>query len=55
MGWIEGGSSRQRDDETQAYLIDFFMRADAENIAEFHNWCGMLTDDEKRKVKEAAQ
>jgi len=56
MGWIEGGnSSRQRDDETQAYLIDFFMRADAENIADFRNWCGMLTDDEKRKVKEAAQ
>lgn len=55
MGWIEGGNSRQRDDETQAYLIDFFMRADAENIAEFQNWCGMLTDDEKRKVKEAAQ
>lgn len=55
MGWIEGGSSRQRDDETQAYLVDFFIRADAENIAEFQNWCGMLTDDEKQKVKEAAQ
>lgn len=55
MGWAEGGNSRQRDDETQAYLIDFFMRADAENIAEFHNWSGMLRDDEKRKVKEAAQ
>jgi hypothetical protein len=56
MGWIEGGnSSRQRDDETQAYLIDFFMRADNENIAGFQNWCGMLTDDEKRKVKESAQ
>lgn len=57
MGWLEagGGSSRQRDDETQAYLVDFFIRADAENIAEFQNWCGMLTDDEKHKVKEAAQ
>ncbi|KAH6634823.1 armadillo-type protein [Chaetomium sp. MPI-SDFR-AT-0129] len=55
MGWIEGGNMRQRDDETQAYLIEFFMRADGENIAEFQNWCGMLTDDEKRKVKEAAQ
>lgn len=56
MGWIEGGnSSRQRDDETQAYLIDFFVRADNENIAGFQNWCGMLTDDEKRKVKESAQ
>ncbi|KAH6632358.1 armadillo-type protein [Chaetomium tenue] len=56
MGWLEGGgSSRQRDDETQAYLVDFFIRADAENIAEFQNWCAMLSDDEKQKVKEAAQ
>ncbi|KAK4237357.1 hypothetical protein C8A03DRAFT_34686 [Achaetomium macrosporum] len=54
MGWIEGGSSRQRDDETQAYLVDFFVRADNENIAGFQNWCSMLSDDEKRKVKEAA-
>jgi hypothetical protein len=54
MGWAEGGSSRQRDDETQAYLLDFFMRADNENIAGFQNWCSMLSDDEKRKVKEAA-
>ncbi|SPQ25449.1 001970a5-5de7-46e6-a2f3-5a7541433e97 [Thermothielavioides terrestris] len=53
MSWGEGGSSRQRDDETQAYLVDFFIRADAENIAEFHNWSNMLTDDEKRKVKQA--
>ena len=57
MGWLAegGGSSRQRDDETQAYLIDFFVRADSDNIAGFQNWCGMLTDDEKRKVKESAQ
>ncbi|KAL2153664.1 hypothetical protein VTH82DRAFT_4819 [Thermothelomyces myriococcoides] len=55
MGWAEGNNSRQRDDETQAYLIDFFMRADSENIADFRHWCGMLTDDEKRKIKEAAQ
>ncbi|KAL2164951.1 hypothetical protein VTH06DRAFT_247 [Thermothelomyces fergusii] len=56
MGWAEGGNgSRQRDDETQVYLIDFFMRADGENIADFRHWCGMLTDDEKRKIKEAAQ
>ncbi len=56
MGWAEGaGSSRQRDDETQAYLIDFFLRADSDNIAGFRDWCGMLTDDEKRKIKESAQ
>ncbi len=56
MGWMEaGGSSRQRDDETQAYLIDFFIRADNDNTAGFREWSGMLTDDERRKVKEAAQ
>lgn len=54
MAWGEGATSRQRDDETQAYLVDFFIRADADNIAGFQNWCGMLTDDEKRKVKDAA-
>ncbi|KAL2267286.1 hypothetical protein VTJ83DRAFT_4563 [Remersonia thermophila] len=56
MGWAEGaGNQRQRDDETQAYLVDFFLRADAENIAGFHDWLGMLSEDEKRKIKEAAR
>lgn len=55
MGWIEGGAgSRQRDDETQAYLTDFFMRAARENIAGFQEWFNMLTEDEKRKLHELA-
>lgn len=52
MGWAEG--SRQRDDETQAYLADFFIRAARENIAGFQNWFGMLTEEEKQKLHELA-
>jgi hypothetical protein len=54
MGWIEGGSSRQRDDETQAYLSEFFIRAAQENISGFQQWFAMLTDDEKLKLHELA-
>ncbi|KAL2018215.1 hypothetical protein VTK56DRAFT_1122 [Thermocarpiscus australiensis] len=54
MGWIEGSGSRQRDDETQAYLSDFFVRAARENVAGFQDWFAMLTDDEKRKLHELA-
>lgn len=55
MGWIEGGNSRQRDDETQAYLTDFFIRAARENLASFQQWFEMLTDEEKAKLHELAQ
>ncbi|KXX81156.1 Importin subunit beta-5 [Madurella mycetomatis] len=55
MGWIEGGNSRQRDDETQAYLTEFFIRAARENLAGFQQWFGMLTDEEKAKLHELAQ
>lgn len=56
MGWIEGSSgSRQRDDETQAYLSDFFIRAARENVAGFQDWFGMLTEDEKLKLQQLAQ
>lgn len=55
MGWIENGSSRQRDDETQAYLTDFFIRAAQENLAGFQQWFVMLTDEEKGKLQELAQ
>ncbi|KAL2126663.1 hypothetical protein VTI74DRAFT_439 [Chaetomium olivicolor] len=55
MGWLEGGSSRQRDDDTQQYLKEFFLRADAENLAGFQEWCGMLSEDERAKMKEAAR
>jgi len=46
---------RQRDDETQAYLTDFFVRASTENIAGFNELYGLLTDEEKAKLEELAQ
>ncbi|RDA94750.1 hypothetical protein CP533_6734 [Ophiocordyceps camponoti-saundersi (nom. inval.)] len=52
-----GGASsgrRQRDDETQAYLTDFFMRCGRENVANFQEWYGMLTEDEKAKLNQLA-
>ncbi|KAK3687769.1 armadillo-type protein [Podospora appendiculata] len=54
MGWLDNVVSRQRDDETQAYLTDFFMRAARENIAGFQEWFEMLTEDEKTKLHELA-
>ncbi|KAK3943310.1 importin subunit beta-5 [Diplogelasinospora grovesii] len=54
MGWIEGNNSRQRDDETQQYLSEFFLRAAREDIAGFKAWFEMLTDDEKAKLHELA-
>lgn len=54
MSFIEVGGSRQRDDETQAYLTDFFLRCARENVANFQEWYTMLTDDEKAKLNELA-
>ncbi|KAK5661171.1 hypothetical protein OQA88_11062 [Cercophora sp. LCS_1] len=54
MGWAESHSVRGRDDETQAYLIDFFKAAARDNIAGFQNWFTMLTEDEKAKLQELA-
>ncbi|KAM0563392.1 hypothetical protein ACHAPJ_001110 [Fusarium lateritium] len=53
MSFMEGGQ-RQRDDETQAYLTDFFIRCGRENIANFQEWYNMLTEDEKAKLNEVA-
>ncbi|KAM5347947.1 hypothetical protein ACJ41O_007771 [Fusarium nematophilum] len=53
MSFIEGGQ-RQRDDETQAYLTDFFIRCGRENIANFQDWYNMLTEEEKGKLNELA-
>ncbi len=51
-----GGSfMRQRDDETQAYLTDFFLRATRENIAGFNELYNLLSDEEKAKLAELAQ
>ncbi|PHH85304.1 hypothetical protein CDD83_622 [Cordyceps sp. RAO-2017] len=54
MSFMEAGGRRQRDDETQAYLTDFFIRCARENVANFQEWYGMLTDDEKTKLNELA-
>lgn len=52
MSFAEG--QRQRDDETQAYLTDFFIRAARENVANFQDWYNLLTEDEKSKLNELA-
>lgn len=54
MSYFEGGGNRVRDDETQAYLTDFFMRAARENIAGFTEWYNQLNDEEKGKLNELA-
>jgi hypothetical protein len=54
MSYIEGSGIRQRDDETQAYLTEFFMRAAQDNIAGFQEWYNMLTEEEKGKLNELA-
>lgn len=56
MAWGEGQGSfvRQRDDETQAYLTEFFIKASRENVAGFNELYGALTEDEKRKLNELA-
>ena len=54
MSFIDGSGQRQRDDETQAYLTDFFIRCGRENIANFQDWYNMLSDDEKTKLNEVA-
>lgn len=54
MSLVEGASSRMRDDETQQYLSEFFVRAARENIADFQTWYGMLTEDEQKKLNELA-
>ena len=58
MAYAEGlGSSfsRQRDDETQAYLTDFFIRAAREDMAGFNEQYNMLNNEEKAKLAELAQ
>lgn len=54
MSFMEGGGQRQRDDETQVYLTDFFIRCGRENIANFQEWYNMLSEDEKNKLNEIA-
>lgn len=60
MAWGQPGDGqgsfflRQRDDETQAYLTEFFVRAAREDIAGFNTLYGQLTEDEKKKLNELA-
>jgi len=54
MQYMDGSGNRQRDDETQAYLTEFFLRAARENIAGFQGWYDQLTEDEKAKLNELA-
>lgn len=57
MAYGEGQGSfmRQRDDETQAYLTEFFIRAGRENVAGFNELYEALSGDEKTKLQELAQ
>lgn len=53
MSFVEG-AGRQRDDETQAYLTEFFIRCARENIASFQDWYNLLNEEEKAKLNELA-
>ncbi|TAQ91656.1 hypothetical protein B7494_g113 [Chlorociboria aeruginascens] len=56
MAYADGTGSfvRQKDDETQAYLTEFFIKASNENIAGFNELYGALTEGEKVKLNELA-
>lgn len=57
MAYAEGlGGSfmRQRDDETQSYLTDFFLRVGRENTAGFNELYNLLGEEEKAKLAELA-
>ncbi|KAI9741458.1 MAG: hypothetical protein M1818_004264 [Claussenomyces sp. TS43310] len=57
MAYGEGSGSfmRQRDDQTQAYLTEFFRKISSENIAGFNELYTALTSEEKEKLSELAQ
>jgi hypothetical protein len=50
MAYGESSFVRQRDDETQAYLTEFFLRAGRENLAGFEGLYALLSDEEKLKL-----
>ncbi len=54
MSYFDQSNLRHRDDETQAYLIEFFVQAARDNVAGFNDWYGNLTDEEKSKLREMA-
>jgi hypothetical protein len=55
FGEGQGSFMRQRDDETQAYLTEFFVNVSRENVAGFNELYPLLTDGEKEKLNELAQ
>lgn len=54
MSYIDASNMRQRDDETQAYLTEFFVAAARENVAGFRDWFELLSEEEKAKLQELA-
>lgn len=52
MGYLESSNIRHRDDETQAYLSEFFVNAARDNVANFGEWYNGLSDDEKTKLND---
>lgn len=56
MTLADGSASfpRQRDDETQAYLTSWFIKAASENTAGFNELYAVLSEEEKRKLQELA-
>lgn len=54
MAYGEGSYTRQPDDETQAYLTDFFVRAAEEDLASFGQYYSMLTVEETNKLGKLA-
>jgi hypothetical protein len=53
MGFADG-SHRERDDETQAYLTEFFIACGRDNTADFQQWYALLNEEEKAKLNEVA-
>ncbi|KAI1876843.1 uncharacterized protein JN550_000915 [Neoarthrinium moseri] len=54
MGYLDANNMRNRDDETQQYLAEFFIHAARDNVANFSEWFPALTDDEKAKLSQLA-
>ncbi|KAL1888827.1 hypothetical protein Sste5346_009305 [Sporothrix stenoceras] len=56
FSYLDGGPAnrRSRDDETQAYLTEFFLRAAREDAGGFKSWYDQLTPTEQQKLNELA-
>lgn len=54
MAYGEGSYSRQPDDETQAYLANFFVRCSEQNLGSYQQLHPLLTDEERGKLRELA-